>query len=61
MKNEVIYRDLKPVERARKRWVVLSLISVILRIFLYLYPFTTARRNATFLSSAEMCRLMVMV
>ena len=36
-------------------------IPVILRIFLYLYPLTTARRNATFLSSAEICRLIRIV
>ena len=41
---------------ADEELVVLSLIPVIFRIFLYLYPLRTARRNIT-LSSTEICSL----
>ena len=44
--------------RDRMRLTVLSLTPVSFRIFLYLYPRTTASRNAIFLISIEMCRLM---
>ena len=44
--------------RDRIRLTVLSLTPVSFRIFLYLYPRTTASRNAIFLISVEMCRLM---
>jgi hypothetical protein len=39
--------------------VVLSLTVVISRIFLYLYPRTTASRSASLLISADICRLIV--